>query len=176
MVDLGCWPGGWLQVAAKSLGPKGRVLGVDKKAIDPPLDLPNCDSIIGDLEDPKLCERVLELLGSKADILLSDAAPKLTGVRAVDRANEERLLEAIEMQIPLLLREGGDLLVKVLEGPEAQVVDRRIRLRFKTAKTIKSKATRKGSTERYLYATGYRGEAAIEAPPPDPSPDPDLES
>lgn len=164
VVDLGCWPGGWLQVASKLVGPKGFVVGVDKAQIDPPLDLPNCVSLVGDLEDPALCEQVLkEIGGRKADMLLSDAAPKLTGVRPTDRANEERLLEAIEMQIPLLLREGGDLLVKILEGPEAQVVDRRIRMRFKTAKTIKSKASRKGSTERFLFAKGYKGEGGEKA-------------
>lgn len=162
VVDLGCWPGGWLQVAAKLVGPKGQVVGVDKAAVDPPLALPNCESIVGDLEDPKLCEQVLTLLGARADLLLSDAAPKLTGVRAVDRALEESLLEAIELQIPLLLREGGDLLVKILEGPEAQVVDRRIRLKFKTAKTLKSKATRKGSTERYLFARGLRSDSVAD--------------
>ncbi len=169
VVDLGCWPGGWLQVASKLVGPKGFVVGVDKAEIDPPLGIPNCESLVGDVEDPALCELVLKVLGGrKADMLLSDAAPKLTGVRATDRANEERVLEAIEMQIPLLLREGGDLLVKVLDGPEAQVVDRRIRMRFKTAKTIKSKATRKGSTERFLFARGYRGEGEAEAPAPEP--------
>lgn len=166
VVDLGCWPGGWLQVAAATVGPKGQVVGVDKAAIDPPLGIPNCESIVGDLEDSKLCEQVLELLGGKAGLILCDAAPKLTGVRAADRAAEERLLEAVEMQIPLLLQEGGDLLLKILEGPEAQIVDRRIRMKFRAAKTVKSKATRKGSTERYLYARGFRGEeATVESEP-----------
>ncbi|MCP5068963.1 MAG: RlmE family RNA methyltransferase [bacterium] len=175
VLDLGCWPGGWLQVASKLVGPKGFVVGVDKAPIDPPLEIPNCVSFVGDLEDPALCEQVLEPFGGrKADMLLSDAAPKLTGVRAVDRANEERLLEAIETQIPLLLREGGDFLVKILEGPEAQVVDRRIRVRFKTAKTIKSKATRKGSTERFLFARGYKGEGETpQSRPDEPPPSPD---
>ncbi len=104
-------------------------------------------------------------------MLLSDAAPKLTGVRAVDRALEERILEAIEQQIPLLLREGGDLLMKILDGPEAQVIDRRIRVMFQKAKTVKSKATRKGSTERYLYARGYRGAPAAAPPAPDSIPE-----
>jgi 23S rRNA (uridine2552-2'-O)-methyltransferase len=166
VLDLGCWPGGWLQVASATVGPKGKVVGVDKAAIDPPLEIPNCESVVGDLEDPKLCEQVLPLLGGLAGLILCDAAPKLTGVRAVDRANEERLLEAVEMQIPLLLREGGDFLVKILDGPEAQIVDRRIRMKFRAAKTVKSKATRKGSTERYLFAKGYRGaKDTIEAPP-----------
>ena len=158
-------------MASKCVGPKGRVVGVDKVAIDPPLELPNCETMVGDLEEPGVCEQVLTLLGSRADMLLSDAAPKLTGVRAVDRALEERILEAIEQQIPLLLREGGDLLMKILDGPEAQVIDRRIRVMFKKAKTVKSKATRKGSAERYLYACGYRGIPAAAPPAPDSSPE-----
>jgi 23S rRNA (uridine2552-2'-O)-methyltransferase len=169
IVDLGCWPGGWLQVASATVGPKGKVVGVDKAAIDPPLNIPNCDSIVGDLEDPKLCEQVLSLLGGHAGLILCDAAPKLTGVRAADRVAEERLLEAVEMQIPLLLREGGDMLLKILEGPEAQVVDRRIRMKFRAAKTVKSKATRKGSTERYLYARDFRGEEATVVPESEPA-------
>jgi 23S rRNA (uridine2552-2'-O)-methyltransferase len=148
------------------------VVGVDKVAIDPPLELSNVQTMVGDLEEAGVCEQVLTLLGSRADMLLSDAAPKITGVRAVDRALEERVLEAIEQRIPVLLREGGDLLMKILDGPEAQVIDRRIRVMFKTAKTVKSKATRKGSTERYLYARGYRGIPA--AAPPAPASDPDA--
>jgi 23S rRNA (uridine2552-2'-O)-methyltransferase len=89
----------------------------------------------------------------------------------VDRANEERLLEAVEMQIPLVLREGGDFLVKILDGPEAQIVDRRIRMKFQTAKTVKSKASRKGSTERYLFAKGYRGAKDTADAPPEPEAD-----
>ncbi len=157
-MDLGCWPGGWLQVIARAIGPKGRVVGVDLARIEPPLELANCVEIVGDLEDPQLCEQVLALLGDRADLLLSDAAPKLTGIRDVDRALEERVLEAIEGTIPLLLRPGGDLLVKILESPEAAAVDRRIRKHFAKSKTVKAEATRKGSTERYLLARGYKGD------------------
>jgi 23S rRNA (uridine2552-2'-O)-methyltransferase len=156
-VDLGCWPGGWLQVIAQTIGPKGRVVGVDLATVEPPLELANCAELVGDLEDPLLCEQVLEMLGKQADLVLSDAAPKLTGIRDVDRALEERVLEAIEATIPQLLRPGGDLLLKILESPEAAVVDKRIRRRFAKAKTVKSAATRKGSTERYLLAKGYKG-------------------
>jgi 23S rRNA (uridine2552-2'-O)-methyltransferase len=131
---------------------------VDLAAIDPPLDHANVVALEGDLESPDLCERILEALGGPADLLLSDAAPKLTGIREADRAREERILEAIEQLIPQLLRPGGDLLVKILEGPEAQVIDRRIRRRFDKAKTVKPKATRKGSTERYLFARHLLGD------------------
>ena len=89
-------------------------------------------------------------------MLLSDAAPKLTGIRDRDRAQEEALLLAVEACLSPLLCPGGSLLVKILEGPEAQAIDKRIRRRFEGARTLKPKATRKGSTERYLLAKGFR--------------------
>ena len=90
-------------------------------------------------------------------MVLSDAAPKLTGVRATDRAREEALLEAIEALLAGILRPGGDLVLKILEGPEAQAVAQRLRQRFERAKTVKPRASRKGTTERYLVARGFRG-------------------
>jgi 23S rRNA (uridine2552-2'-O)-methyltransferase len=156
VVDLGCWPGGWLQVAAAAVGAKGRVVGVDRASLDAPLEHANVLSMTGDLEAPGIAEEILAALGGPADVLLSDAAPKLTGIRPTDRANEERLLEAIEGLIPRLLRPGGTLLLKILEGPEAQAIDRRIRKRFQQARTVKPKASRKGTSERYLLARGLR--------------------
>lgn len=156
VADLGCWPGGWLQVASEAVGPKGRVVGVDRASIDPPLENPNVFAFVADLEEAGIAARILEALGGPADALLSDAAPKLTGVRVTDRANEERLLESVEALIPQLLKPGGDLLLKIMEGPEAQVIDKRIRTGFAKAKTVKPKASRKGTTERYLLAQGRK--------------------
>lgn len=131
-------------------------MGVDRVALDPPLDSPNTVSLVGDMEDAKIHEAILQHLDGACDVLLSDAAPKLTGVREVDRAAEERLLEAVERLLPLLLRKEGDLLVKLLECPEAQHFQRRMRALFASAKTVQAEATRKGSSERYLLARGYR--------------------
>jgi 23S rRNA (uridine2552-2'-O)-methyltransferase len=158
VVDLGCWPGGWLQVAARAVGARGRVVGVDLAAIEPALEEPNAVALVADLEASDTVDKLLAALGGPADVLLSDAAPKLTGIRDRDRALEERLLLAIEALVPRLLRPGGDLLVKVLEGPEAQAIDRRIRGRFETAKSVKTSATRQGSSERYLLARNLRAD------------------
>jgi 23S rRNA (uridine2552-2'-O)-methyltransferase len=155
VVDLGCWPGGWLQVAVRAVGREGRVVGVDLAPLDQPLEAPNVVVLCADLASPRIAGRILESLGGAADVVLSDAAPKLSGVRATDRAREQELLESIEALVPELLHAGGDLLLKILEGPEAQVVERRLRGRFSRARTVKPRASRKGSAERYLLARGF---------------------
>ena len=159
VVDLGCWPGGWLQVASREVGPKGCVVGVDLAPIEPPIENENVIALCGDLSEPAVAERILDALGGRADVVLADAAPKLTGVRATDRAREEALLEAIEGLVPRLLRPGGGLLVKILEGPEAQVVETRLRAPFAESKRVRPDASRRGSAEHYLWALGYAGSA-----------------
>ena len=157
MVDLGCWPGGWLQLAAQKVGPDGRVAGVDLTPIDPPLELENVFASAGDLADASSFPPLLDYLEGPADVLLCDAAPKLTGVRATDRAREEALLQAVEVAIPALLRPGGVALLKLLDCPEAQAFEKRIRSCFSQARRIRPKASRKGSSETYLLAKAYRG-------------------
>ena len=158
VLDLGCWPGGWTEAAAKRVGPGGRVVGIDLAAVDPPIEAAQVATLVGDLEAPDTAARLRLALGAdRAEVVLSDAAPKLTGVRETDRANEERLLEAIEALLPQLLAPGGALVIKILESPEAVAVDQRIRKTFAKAKTLKLQSTRKGSSERYLVASGYRG-------------------
>ncbi len=156
VVDLGCWPGGWLQVAAEAVGPRGRVVGVDRAAIEPPIPFETVIAFQADLAELGVAERILDALGGLADVVLSDAAPKLTGIRATDRAHEETLLEAIEALVPALLRPGGTLVAKLLEGPEAQVIVKRLRKRFGSARITISQATRKGSSEKYLIARDFR--------------------
>ena len=155
VVDLGCWPGGWLQVAAEAVGPSGRVVRVDLAAIDPPIPVESVIAFQADLAEHLAGARILDVLGGLADAVLSDAAPKLTGIRATDRAHEESLLEAIEALLPDLLRPGGTLVVKLLEGPEAQAIAKRLQKRFASARITTSQATRKGSSEKYLIARDF---------------------
>jgi 23S rRNA (uridine2552-2'-O)-methyltransferase len=157
VIDLGCWPGGWLQVASEAVGPKGRIVGVDLAAIDPPLKNENVFAFCADLTQPSVVEELIERLGGPADVVLSDAAPKLTGIRAADQAREGALLEGVEALLGGLLCAGGTLLLKILDGPDAVLVDRRLRGEFETAKTINPSASRRGSSERYLLGRGYKG-------------------
>jgi 23S rRNA (uridine2552-2'-O)-methyltransferase len=156
VADLGCWPGGWLQVAARCVGPSGRVVGADLAAIEPPLSLANAVAFIGDLFDPAISRQILERLGGLADVVLSDAAPKLSGVRATDRAREEALLEAVEARLPELLRPGGSAALKLLDCPEADRFRTRLAARFGQIRLLRPQATRKGSSERYLVLRDFR--------------------
>ena len=158
VIDLGCWPGGWMQVAAREVGPTGRVVGVDLAAVEPALEFANAVALIGDLTQPAVRQAILAAAGGSADVLLSDAAPKLTGVRATDRAHEETLLAAIEVALPELLRRGGALVLKLMEGPEAQAAEQRLRARFASSRTLRPDASRKGTTERYWIGTGFEEE------------------
>jgi 23S rRNA (uridine2552-2'-O)-methyltransferase len=132
------------------------VVGVDVTAIEPPLPNANVVAFLGDLADSAISQRILGELGGPADVVLSDAAPKLTGVRDADRAREEALLEALEARIPELLRPGGDALVKLLDCPEASAFRKRLARRFGGSQLTTTEATRKGSTERYLILRGFR--------------------
>ena len=119
----------------------------------------------GDLSNPAVFPPLLQHLGGRADVLLCDAAPKLSGVRATDRAREEALLEAVEAAIAELLRPGGLVLVKLLDCPEAQAFEARIRRVFSKARRVRPEASRKGSSETDRVARGYRARVA---PPPGP--------
>ncbi len=160
VIDLGCWPGGWLQVASELVGPKGRVVGVDLAEMEPLSSLANTFAFTGDFTELSVIEQILNTLTGPAQVLLSDAHPKVTGVRTVDRAREEALLEAIEASLPRLLEPGGSLLFKLFECPEAKLVENRLRPQFEKCKRLSPQASRKGSSEMYFWAESYKGNQA----------------
>lgn len=155
VVDLGSWPGGWIQVAATLVGTRGKVIGVDVVPLEP-FSLPQVTLLQGDATDPALQHTILTLLGGRADVVLSDMAPKLSGIREVDDARTSELCRAALRCAQRLLRSGGTLVLKVFMGPGLDAVLAEARAMFATVQTTRPEATRKGSAELYLVATGLR--------------------
>jgi 23S rRNA (uridine2552-2'-O)-methyltransferase len=155
VVDLGAWPGGWLQVTAELVGPSGRVVGVDLAEIDP-LPMPQILVMKDDVSDPGCATRVSDALGRKADVMLSDLAPKLTGIEPRDAAQAATLAEATRTLAVGLLSPGGTLVTKTLGGREGEAARAALKELFSGVRQLGLDATRKGSSELYLIATGFR--------------------
>ena len=154
VVDLGAWPGGWLQVAAELAGPKGVVVGVDLRPIDS-LPAP-VTTIAGDARDPAVQEQIRARCGGRVNVILSDMAPALSGVRDRDVAQSVELAEVGLDVAGALLTPGGRLLLKLFTAPESDAVVAAARRQFDTVKRTAPEATRKGSAEMYLAAVGFQ--------------------
>ncbi|MBI2963011.1 MAG: RlmE family RNA methyltransferase [Deltaproteobacteria bacterium] len=155
VVDLGCWPGGWLQVAARRVGDRGRVVGVDLRRLDP-LGLAAVRVIQGDVADPATLARVAEALEGPADVVLSDLSPQLSGIRERDEARATELVRLALSFVGRLLRPGGSLVCKIFMNADYPALLAETRSRFGEVTTARSQATRKGSAELYLIARGLR--------------------
>jgi len=158
VVDLGAWPGGWLQVAADVVGPSGRVVGLDRATIDPLPQHRNVTTLVGDVGDPNCLDQLQAALGRPADVVLSDLAPKLTGIAPRDEAETERLADATRDVVAALLGDGGTLVMKTLGGPVGEAARAALRPLFATVRQVGLESTRKGSSELYLIASGYHRE------------------
>ncbi|MEO6025790.1 MAG: RlmE family RNA methyltransferase [Candidatus Binatia bacterium] len=159
VVDLGAWPGGWLQVAAEIVGPSGRVVGIDRAAIDP-LPAPQIALMTDDVTDPDCHVRIAAVLGRKADVILSDLAPKLTGIGPRDAAQSEALAESTRLIVLELLNPGGTLVTKTLGGREGEAARAALKPLFASVRQVGLDATRKGSSELYVLAAGFRGKSS----------------
>lgn len=155
VLDLGCAPGGWIQVAAQAVGPRGRVVGIDRLPLEP-LPLPQACLLQGDLAAPDSLARLAEALGGPADVVLSDMAPDTSGVGFQDHVRSVELVRLALGAARVLLRPGGALLAKVFEGPELTALVAELKSAFAEVRRLKPEATRKGSRELYLLAANYR--------------------
>jgi len=144
-----------MQVAADRVGRQGRVVGVDLVPLEP-LTHPHARTLVGDLSDPAVIASVLERLGRAADVVLSDAAPKLSGVRARDQAQCEALAGAILESVPKLLAEGGALVMKAFMGAGLDDVRKRLGASFQRVQLVRPASSRSSSSECYVVALGHR--------------------
>jgi 23S rRNA (uridine2552-2'-O)-methyltransferase len=154
VVDLGAAPGGWLQVAAKLAGPNGKVIGVDMQAIQP-FQERNIGLIQDDILTGETQTKVKELLGGTAHCVLSDMAPKLSGIRDADMARSYELNQMALQVATELLRPGGVLLVKSFVSEDLQTYTTELKNHFTLVQRTKPEASRQGSSEFYFYAKGY---------------------
>ncbi len=154
VVDLGAAPGGWSQVARRRLGKRGRVLALDILEMD---SLAGVEFIQGDFREDEAINGLMEMLGdSTVDLVMSDMAPNMSGVRDMDKTRAMYLVELAFDLSRQILRPGGDLLMKVFQGPGYDQLIKELRRSFDKVVTRKPKASRDRSSEVYLLARGFR--------------------
>jgi 23S rRNA (uridine2552-2'-O)-methyltransferase len=153
VVDLGAAPGGWSQVAARAIGPRGRLVGLDLLPMDP---IAGAVVLQGDFEDAASEAAVREALGGPADLVLSDMAPNTTGHAATDNLRIAALAELALDFAEAVLAPGGGFVAKLFQGGAERELLTRLKARFATVRHAKPPASRKDSSELYVVATGFR--------------------
>ncbi|PVY75950.1 23S rRNA Um-2552 2'-O-methyltransferase [Tamilnaduibacter salinus] len=155
VVDLGAAPGGWSQVAMERIGHKGRVVASDILAMDP---LPGVDFVQGDFTEQSVLDDVLASLGDQpADVVISDMAPNMSGMAAVDIPNAMYLVELALDTAQQVLRPGGVFVTKVFQGEGFDELLRDMKQQFDKVVSRKPDASRARSREVYQVCRGFRG-------------------
>lgn len=139
VVDLGAAPGGWIQAARKTVGNKGLVLGVDLKSIEP-FPQSYVRTIVCDITEQEVVQQIQEMLPRKADSVISDASPNISGIWEVDHARQIDLArEALEIAMQIL-RPSGNFFVKVFQGDMLDDFINKLKQHFETVVVVKPKA------------------------------------
>ena len=153
VIDLGAAPGGWTQVAAKIVGERGRIIALDILPMD---SMPGVRFIHGDFREDAVFAALLEMVGEqRVDLVISDMAPNISGMKSVDQPRAMYLAELALDLARKVLSPGGTLLVKAFEGEGMEALRRELRVSFKTLVTRKPKASRPSSREVYMLAKNY---------------------
>jgi 23S rRNA (uridine2552-2'-O)-methyltransferase len=152
VIDLGCAPGGWLQVA-KQRGIT-QLVGVDLLDVDP---ISQVEILKMDFTDPACGPALIAALGGQPDLILSDIAPNTVGHKQTDHIRIVGLIEAAADFAFEVLKPGGAFVAKAFQGGETEAVLKLLKERFAKVQHIKPKASRAESSEVYLAATGFKG-------------------
>ena len=155
VVDLGAAPGSWSQVLRRKLGPKGRIVAIDRLPMAP---IPGVEFVEGDFESEEGAAALDARLGeARVDLVLSDMSPNLSGIDVADQARSVALAELALDFARSHLQPGGDLVVKVFQGAGLAELQRTMRADFINTYLRKPKASRDRSREHYLVGKGFRG-------------------
>ncbi len=159
VVDLGAAPGGWSQVAAAAVGSKGKVIAVDILPMEP---IPGVEFILGDFTRDEVLSEVLQALGDQAaDLVISDMAPNLSGMKDVDQPRATYLVELALDLADQVLAQGGTFVAKCFEGEGINELRAGLKDRFRRTYNVKPKASRERSREIFLVGSGYNGRPAV---------------
>ena len=155
VVDLGCAPGGWLQVAVELVGPKGKVIGVD---IDKVKSVEGALVIRGDMRDDEVFQEVVDALPKgRANVVISDMSPNISGKYSIDHARSVELAETAFRFACKVLGKGGRLVIKVFQGDMFPGFLKKVKRCFDFCKAHSPKASRKASSEIYIIGKGFLG-------------------
>ena len=159
VIDLGAAPGGWIQAARKTAGKKGFLLGVDLKRIEP-FPQEYVRTIVCDIMDQEAVQQISEMLPRKADAVISDASPNISGVWELDHARQIDLAQqALQIAIETL-RPGGNFFAKVFQGDMLDDYTHKVKQHFETVLVIKPKASRAKSSEMFILGRRLKDTAA----------------
>jgi 23S rRNA (uridine2552-2'-O)-methyltransferase len=156
VVDLGAAPGGWSQIAAKRVGApeKGKVIAIDLLEMG---EIPGITFAQLDFLDADAPEKLLAMMGGRADVVMSDMAANTTGHRKTDQLRIVGLVEAATLFATEVLNPGGTLLAKVFQsGADAELLAQ-LKRDFSSVRHVKPASSRQDSSERYVLAMGFRG-------------------
>ncbi len=155
MVDLGAAPGGWSEYAAKKVGERGTIIATDILPMD---YLDGVEFIQGDFREDEVLEAILSSMDNRqADLVISDMAPNMSGVGAIDQPASMYLVELALDLARQILKPGGNFIVKVFQGEGFEAFKKEAGESFKTIKIRKPKASRPRSREVYLFGQGFKG-------------------
>jgi 23S rRNA (uridine2552-2'-O)-methyltransferase len=154
VVDLGAAPGGWSEVARDLVGPKGHVIATDILPMDP---IEGVDFVQGDFREDEVLAALLEIIGDRpVDLVMSDMAPNLSGMDAIDQPRSIYLVELALDMAKQVLKPGGDLLVKVFQGEGSEQYLKELKNTFDRVVIRKPEASRARSREVYALARGMK--------------------
>jgi len=155
VLDLGAAPGGWSQVALELVGDDGLVLAVDLQRIKK-FENENFHFIKGDFTQKETINRIYETLDNKADVIISDASPKLSGIKDIDHLISIELAETVLIIAGEILKPGGNIIIKAFQGEEYKNLLQKIKKMFRLVKTTKPQSSKQKSSEMYIVAKGFR--------------------
>ena len=154
VIDFGCAPGGWLQVILKEVGPSGKVVGIDIQDIKP---IRGAIILHADIEDDTITDSILGVMNSKADVVLSDLAPNVSGIWDIDQARQISLTRNAFTIAQKVLKKNGSAIFKAFEGELLNELKLDLKNSFHKVIVSKPHASRQESSELYLVCLQFKG-------------------